>query len=230
MKRSLGLIVALLVLAGGLVFSQSGEEGTIEEFYLQSLEMQIIREQAVQLDRDMKLLALDNIEQLLEEGKVGNGDAEVHYLLDYLANEGVGHQVRENNRLVNDFPIVRKEACALLGKLGGEDAKNTLVTILNGDAEPMVLSEAVYQLGVIGLNDNNEASRAIAAAVNRQNIVNPSDNFAYASLLAFQKLAVANGGLQDPDAFRAIISIAQGPYIWEVRVKANEVLSELRKY
>ena len=28
----------------------------------------------------------------------------------------------------------------------------------------------------------------------------------------------------------AIISIAQGPYIWEVRVKANEVLSELRKF
>ena len=94
----------------------------------------------------------------------------------------------------------------------------------------MVLSEAVYQLGILGINENNEASRAISAAVNRQNVINPSDNFAYASLLAFQKIARANGGLQDPDAFRSIIAIAQGPYIWEVRVKANEILQELRKY
>ncbi len=230
MKRSIGYIAVLLVVSCGFLFAQSNEEGTIEEFYLQSLEMQIIREQAVQIDRDMKLLALSNIEQLLEEGGVANGDREVNYVLNYLANEGVGHQVRENNRLVNDYPIVRKEACALLGKLGGESAKNTLIDILGQDAEPMVLSEAVYQLGVIGLNENNEASRAISAAVTRQNAVNPSDNFAYASLLAFQKLAAANSGLQDPDALRAIISIAQGPYIWEVRVKANEVLSELRKF
>ena len=94
----------------------------------------------------------------------------------------------------------------------------------------MVLSEAVYQLGVIGLNENNEVSSAIAEAVRRQNVINPSDNFAYASLLAFQKLSAANSGLQDPNAFRSIIMIAQGPYIWEVRVKANEVLTDLRKY
>jgi len=231
MKRNLGVFILLasLLSLSGVIFAQD-TEGTVEEFYLQSMEMQIIQEQATTLDRDMKLMALDNIESMLDDGKVGEGDVEVHYILNSLVNEGVGHQVRENNRLINDFPVVRKEACALMGKLGGENAKDSLTGILRQDAEPMVLSEAVYQLGILGMNENNEVSTSIAEAVRSQNTINPSDNFAYASLLAFQKLAKANGGLQDPYAFRAIIMIAQGPYIWEVRVKANEVLSELRSY
>jgi len=232
MNRKWGVIFALILLttAFSALPAQNQAEGTVEEFYLQSLEMQIIQEQAVTLDRDMKLLALSNIESMMDDGKVAQGDPEVHYILNYLVNEGVGHQVRENNRLINDYPVVRKEAAALMGKLGGENAKTSLLSILHQDAEPMVLSEAVYQLGIIGLNKNNEVSSAIAEAIRQQNVVNPSDNFAYACLLAFQKLASANGGLQDPNAFRSIIMIAQGPYIWEVRVKANEVLSELRKF
>ena len=231
MKCNLGVFILLVcVLTPAVYLFSQDTEGTVEEFYLQSMEMQIISEQAGTLDRDMKLMALDNIESMLDDGKIGEGDPEVHYILNSLVNEGVGHQVRENNRLINDFPVVRKEACALMGKLGGENAKTSLITILGQDAEPMVLSEAVYQLGVLGFNRNNEVSSAIAQAVQSQNAINPSDNFAYASLLAFQKLAKANGGLQDPYAFRAIIMIAQGPYIWEVRVKANEVLSELRSY
>ena len=231
MKRSLGLKVAILVLFGTFLFSQSEDEETIEEFYLQSLEMQIIQEQAKLFDRDMKLLALDNIEELMEEGKVDSEDKEVHYLLDYLSKEGIGHQVRENNRLINNFPIVRKEACTLLGKLGGEDAKESLINLLRVESEPMVLSEAVYQLGVIGLNSRrNETSQAIAEAIHQQNNRNPSDNFAYASLLAFQKIAAINNGLRDPVALSAIITIIQGPYVWRVRAKAQELLKELRQY
>ena len=210
--------------------NRSQAEGTVEEFYLQSLEMQILQEQINGMGQDMKLLALSNIAHMMDDGKVSEGDPEVNYLLNLLANEGIGHQIRENNRLVNDFPVVRKEAAALLGRLGGDTAKKSLIQIAHNDIEPMVLSEAVYQLGVIGLNENNEVSTAIADALSRQSIMNPSDNFAYAALLAFQKLAAANGGLKDPNAFRAIITIAQGPYIYEVRVKANEVLNDLRQY
>ncbi len=232
MKRSLGVLIFLICLLTlpGSLFAQVDTEGTVEEFYLQSMEMVIIESQADSLDRDTKLLALSNIENMLDDGQIEEGDPEVQYILNKLVNEGVGHQIRENNRLINDFPVVRKESCALLGKLGGESAKDSLISILKHDAEPMVLSEAVYQLGTIGLNEDNEVSTAIAEAVRIQNTLNPSDNFAYACLLAFQKLAKSNGGIQDPYAFRSIIMIAQGPYIWEVRVKANEVLSELRSY
>ncbi len=236
MKRFISIALILILGITCSAFAQDsrssgdGAETTVEELYLRNMEIRIIREQAVTLDRDIKLLALKSIEEMIDDGKVSSGDPETHYVLDYLANEGIGHMVRENNRLVNNFPIVRKEACALLGELGGENSVNTLVLIMSNDNEPMVLSEAAYALGVIGLNEDNMVSSAIADAVLRQDALNPSDNFAYAALLAFQKIAVSNNGLRDPAAIRAVIAITQGNYIREVKTKANDVLNEMRKY
>ena len=212
MKRIFtAVIISLLVLAvAPALFSQSDDEITVEEFYLQNIEMVIIKEQASTLDRDSKLMALKNIEEMIDEGKVSDGDPEVHYILDYLAQEGLGREVNEGGRMVNNMPIVRKEACTLLGELGGEDAKNTLVDIALKDDETMVLSEAVYALGKLGMNDDNQVSQAVASIVLSQNVLGPDDNLAYSALLSLEKLAEANSGLSDPLAFQAIIAIAQG--------------------
>jgi hypothetical protein len=232
MKKILitAVILSFLAVTPALIFSQDDEELTVEEFYLQNIEMVIIKEQAATLDRDSKLMALKNIEEMLDDGKVSDGDTEIHYILDYLAQEGVGREINQGGRMINNMPIVRKEACTLLGELGGEDAKNTLVDIALKDVEPMVLSEAVYALGKLGLNDNNQVSQTIASIVLTQNTIGPDDNLAYSALLSLEKIAAANDGLHDPLAFQAIIAIAQGNYIRPVRMKANEILNELRKY
>ncbi len=223
------VIIIFLAVVPGL-FAQSDDEITVEEFYLQNIEMVIIKEQASTLDRDSKLMALKNIEEMIDEGKVSEGDPEVHYILDYLAQEGIGREINEGGRMVNNMPVVRKEACTLLGELGGEDAKNTLVDIALKDNETMVLSEAVYALGKLGINENNQVSQAIASIILSQNAIGPDDNFAYSALLSFEKLAAANNGLSDPLAFQAIIAIAQGNYIRPVKMKANELINDLRKY
>ena len=82
--------------------------------------------------------------------------------------------------------MVRKEACDLLGKLGGENSKDTLLEVLVQDDEPMVKAEAAYALGKIGYNENDEVARALAFAVVDQDVVNPDSNFAFAVLLAFE--------------------------------------------
>lgn len=223
------LLLIIMILTPGILWSQE-DDLTVEEFYLQNIEMQIIREQAVDQDRDMKLLALKNIEEMVDEGKVGEGDKEVHYLLELLANEGIGHEVRENGVIVNNYPIVRKEACTLLGEVGGEESKDTLIQITMKDSEPMVLSEAVYALGRLGYNESNEVSQSIANVVFSQDAIMPNDNLAFAALLSFEKLADTNAGLTDPYAVQAIIAIAKGNYIRPVKMKANELLNKLRDY
>ncbi|MBI9105492.1 MAG: HEAT repeat domain-containing protein [Spirochaetales bacterium] len=232
MKKILitAVILSFIAVTPALIFSQEDEELTVEEFYLQNIEMIIIKEQASTLDRDSKLMALKNIEKMLDEGSVSNGDPEVHYILDYLAQEGVGREINQSGRMINNMPIVRKEACTLLGELGGEDAKNTLVDIALKDVEPMVLSEAIYALGKLGLNENNQISQTIASIVLSQNTLGPDDNLAYSALLSLEKLADANNGLNDPLAFQAIVAIASGNYIRPVKMKANELLNKLRKY
>lgn len=223
------VIIFLLIAIAQLGFSQE-RELTIEELYLQNAEIRIIREQAASQDRDMKLLALENIQEMLDQGKLSSGAPEAHFVLDYLSGEGLSHQVRENKRLINYYPEVRRRAVNLLGQLGGENAQRTLVNVLYEDVEPMVMAEAAYALGQLGNNADNEVSQAIANVILIQDNTSPDNNFAFASLLALDKLAASNGGLNDSQAFQAIIRIAQGNYLRKVRLKAVQVLDRLRQY
>jgi hypothetical protein len=208
--------------------NQNSDERSVEESYLQeSVELMVIRETSRADSRDQKLVALEYIGDAIERGNTGE---EVRAALEYLSMEGVMNKARENGRLVNNFPDVRRQAAKYLGDLGTEEAKNTLIKICVADPEPMVLQEAVKSLGKIGLNDNEETVNAIAWTVKRFDILNPDNLLALSAIDAFDKLASANSGIKDPEAIRILIRIAEGPYIRPVQDKAKQVLMDLRKY
>ncbi|MFW6208975.1 MAG: HEAT repeat domain-containing protein, partial [Spirochaetota bacterium] len=173
----------------------------------------------------------NNLAELIEAGEVASGDPEATYILDRLSSEGIGVQIREAGRLINNFPEVRRKAAELLGKMGGEAAKDTLINVLISDDEPMVLAEAVYALGEMDAeNTNNQITQAISFSILNQDIMTPDQNFAYAALLSIEKLAERNGGLNDPSIYRALIRMSQGNYIRTVQQKAQEVMRQLMTY
>ncbi len=230
------LTLAIIVLASPVLFSQNedGEEAaadqTIEELYLsQDIELQIIRGQALANDREMKLLALQSIRQMVEDGSLSQENPGLFTVLESLATEGTQRQVRSGGAVINNFPDIRRQATQLLGEVGGPRAREALIDVLQDDPETMVLSEAVYALGVIGENEDNRAIRHITRVLSTENAAEaPDNNLAYASLLAIEKIAQAQGGLSDPEAINAILGVAGGTYIQAVRLKAVDVLSSLR--
>ena len=96
---------------------------TIEELFLRSVEFQILREKAFADDYDLKMSALDDIEKKLQDGSYATADQQVEFVLDYLALEGSAHTTRENGRLINNFPEVRRRAAEMLGRLGTDAGK-----------------------------------------------------------------------------------------------------------
>jgi hypothetical protein len=80
------------------------------------------------------------------------------------------------------------------------------------------------------MNDADDVSQSIAFVVSRFDILFPDNSLAFESLVAYEAIAEAQGGLRDPSAIRAIMRIADGNYITPVRNKALELLSKLRKY
>jgi hypothetical protein len=98
------------------------------------------------------------------------------------------------------------------------------------DDEPMVKAEAAYALGVVGLNEANDTVKAILFTLQQEDPSAPDNNLGYAICLALEKIAKAGGGIKEPDAYRALVRIAQGPYIRTVKQKALATLEELKKY
>ena len=172
---------------------------------------------------------------MFSDGKIKKGDPAIHNILDSLSGEGIKSVVTENRRKINYYPEVRRRACKLLGELGGEISRDTLIDITQKDDETMVLSQAVYALGIIGLNENNQALEAIAQVIDADaNKLRVDDNLAIASLLAIEKIAKKNGGFEEePDPFfifRSIIKIKEGNYSPNVKKWADMLLDRLKNY
>jgi len=234
MKKIVFLIIIAIISSS--LFAQN-KETTVEQRYLSTtIEIAIVTELAGADTREQKLIALDTIEQMIKDGKIKQDDIQINNVLTGLAGEGTFIVVREGNRKINNFPEVRTRAAKALGELGGEKSKNTLIDITTKENEPMVLSQAVFSLGIIGLNDNNESLLAIARVLelNSKRYPLPDDNLAVAALLAIEKIAEKNNGFPpEPDPrylYRAIIEVQQGNYSTNVRKWAESLITKLRHY
>lgn len=232
---ALVLFVAPVLALSAQTASQAGSsqaasrEITIEELFLKSVEFQILREKAASDDFEIKMSALDDLEKKVAGGVAQSDAQQIEFVLEYLAMEGSGRISRESGRQVNNFPEVRRRAANMLGRVGTEESKDALIRVLLIDEEPIVKAEAAYALGVLGMNPNNEVVKALEFAYNREDPTTPDQNFGYAVSLAIEKLAQKTpGGIKDPDAYRLLVKIAQGNYLRTVKMKALQVLDELK--
>jgi len=242
MKRSLPLLVGLLCIplagfaqaSGGSASGTTNATGqmTVEEKRLQSsVEVQVISSLVGENGRAEKFKALEYIRNMVDKGKVSEKNKEVVALLEELASEGTSKTVVEKGRVVNDFPDVRREAAELLGQVGGPQAREALINILVKDKEPMVISEAVYSLGIIGGGDQQaRIESSIVAIVKNQDVVKPDSNFAFAAVSALEMFGKKNNGKVSQEVFVALLRIQNGNYIRPVREKARQVLDGFTKY
>jgi len=226
-RFSILLVTAVIIIS--TVTAQQRKEMTPEESYLQeSIEIMIIRETARSYSRDQKLIALEYIGEALNRGSTND---EIRQTLDFLSKEGRRISARENGRLMNNYPDVRRQAVKYLGQIGTEEARKNLIDISTSENEPMVLQEVIKSLGDIGANPNNETVKTISWVFGTMNSSKETDNLvALATIDAFEKIARKNNGISAPEVVRTLILISEGPYVTPVRERAKQLIAELRTY
>ncbi|MCL2214883.1 MAG: HEAT repeat domain-containing protein [Treponema sp.] len=229
LKRfSILILMGVIVLTAAAAQSSTGRGMTVEESYLMEyMEIMIIRETARLDSRDQKLRALDYIGEAIGRG---NTNDEIRETLAYLSGEGRRSVARENNRVVNNFPDVRRQAARYLGIIGTEEARQSLIEIIQFENEPMVLQEAIKSLGDIGTNENNETVRYIAWVMDRYTNLNPDNLMALAAIDAFEKIASNNSGAISQEAITCLVRISEGNYLTPVKERARQLLADFRNY
>lgn len=232
-NRRLTIFTILAFAVVSMTFAQSQtaqREMSVEESYLQeSIELMIIRETARAATREQKMIAIEYIADAIDRG---NTSPEIAQTLGFLTMEGRMIQSRENGRLMNNFPEVRRQAAKQLGRMGTEEAVVALLNICQYENEPMVIQEAIKSLGDIGINnDSNDTIRHIAWIVRHFDNTNPDNLMAVATIDAFEKLARNNDGLNSPEAVQILVRISENyRYATPVRERARQALAELRSY
>jgi HEAT repeat protein len=222
------VITSVIIVSTVAAQGNSRSEMSPEQSYLQeALEIMIIRETARSSTREQKLFALDYISQAINRG---NNNDEIRQTLDYLSREGRNSVARENGRVMNNFPDVRRQSAKYLGQIGTEEARKTLIEVCSFENEPMVLQEAIKSLGDIGSNENNETVLHIAWVMGRFNNTTPDNLMALATIDAFEKIARKNNGISSPEVIRTLITISEGLYVSPVKERARQLIAELRTY
>ena len=232
LKKRFSILIITAVIITSTAAAQSNstakKEMSVEESYLQeSIEIMIIRETARAYTREQKLIALEYIGEAIDRGSTND---EIRQTLEFLSREGRMNQARENGRLMNNFPEVRRQSAKYLGKMGTEEARKSLLDICTYENEPMVLQEAIKSLGDIGTNENNDTVAHIAWIMSRFNATNPDNLMALATIDAFEKIARKNNGISAPEVPRTLNLIVEGQYVTPVKERARQLLAELRTY
>ena len=193
---------------------------TVEQAYLNSVEGVMIKEMVAAEGRDSKRVALQYIEEALNDGRKSE---EIQAALGSLATEGLSSVVREDGRVVNNYPEIRLRACELLGQMGTDKAKDVLVSVMYTDNEPSVITAAVKSLGEIGKNDNDEVFNMINWIARKFDTVNPTSSLALEILNTFEKMS--GSIINKKDMFETVMRIANNySYVTPVRTRAYEVM------
>lgn len=231
LKRYKVIFVLSLLFCTVFLFAQNNadaekknKERTIEELYLsQNIELQLIRNQALSNEWELKNLALQNLRSMAADGRINDENPGGFIILESLAKQDQAQNTR-------NFNLVRKEACNILGDIGGERAQKILTEVLMSDLEPMVLAEAVYALGKIGKDKKGDVMSRIMWVLHKENMkATPDNNFAFSTLLAIEKIGKSDDGIKNPETLNILIEILEKNYLKDVKLKAIDVIYALRK-
>ncbi|MDR1362972.1 MAG: HEAT repeat domain-containing protein [Spirochaetaceae bacterium] len=230
-KKEVVILITVFCASSGLLGNVSfagAQELSIEESYLQeSVEMMIIREQARSNEREGKLLALEYLRQMIEDGA---DTKEIQPLLAYMALEGILNKTREDGRVANNYPDIRVKAVEYLGEVKTKEAADTLLRVLAVDNEPSVISTAVRSLGKLGFNDGNYTVDAILYIFMQYDTTKPDNILALSVVDTCSAFSQNNDVKKSSAIYGALMRISNNAaYIKPVRDYAGKTLAKLYK-
>jgi len=140
-------------------------------------------------------------------------------------------QVRQNQKLVNDFPDLRAQAAGLLAQVGSAASRFALLRVVASEQDPVALAAEVRALGAISSDGDGASLRAAVRAFTGRSSLGADDRLAGALVDAVGHIAAYEGGISERSAVTALITVSTGPYDPAVQSAAMAILQgDLKAY
>jgi HEAT repeat protein len=227
--------VFLVILGMAPVFFLHPQEQETDEDWLRPGRAAVQRElryaQALAPDMRTKLTVIAEIRDRAMAGGIAAEDKNALGILRYLTEEGTRSRNQNQSFAAKSFPEARRASCEALGYIGGGTSREILISVLELDPEPMVLSEAVFALGKITTEPDEKILGAFRNLLETKVLVSGGDNnLAMALLSAIGKLADSETGVRDEELFRALMRILDTPLSPAVRQKARQLIEKMKGF
>lgn len=176
-------------------------------------------------DRTAKENILDEISKNFDSEKYSEDDKKLIELVDFLMGEGSVRRQFENGRLINDFPEIRRQSVKIMARIGGSDAKFSLLNALNTETHSSVKAEICLALAEPNMSDDSgDILRALSYMYRTTN--RPDQSLVKALIEAVENIAKGNS-MNYSEAIYLLSEIQHGNYNKEIRMRALEAIETL---
>ena len=175
-------------------------------------------------DRTQKSAILDDILNNFDKFGFSENDKELLQMVSYLAEEGSIRQEYENNRLINDYPDVRRKSVQVLARIGGDSARDALINILHTDQNPAVKAEVCNALAKV---KDNKDGKALNALVYIYRSTYRPDPYLIQSIITAVKQIATTDASAYADAIYVLSEIQMGSHQRKIREEAYNAIQEL---
>jgi len=176
-------------------------------------------------------LVLSDIDRRISSRSLGKSRWYVARMLERIVGLGLVTQVRQNQKLVNDFPDLRAQAAAFLARVGSTGSRAALLRAVDSESDGVALAAEIQALGAIASDGDGASLRAIVHAFASRARQSVDNRLASAMVDAVGRIAVYEGGISEPSAISALLAASAGGYDPSVRAAAESILQgDLKAY
>jgi len=196
-KRFIGLALTALFIVSAAAAQDAGGRTSGGGTQRQNrLDVNLLRDSVGPDGLDTRNKMLKDIGDAVAKG--GDISDEVYTALDFMSKEGLSNKTIRQGQLLNDYPTVRRQVAAQLGKIGSAKAVDILILLCRNETTLDVLRETIRALGDIGSNENGSTVSNILYKLQGFN-GRPADSdverVILAAVEAFDKIEKKNNGL-----------------------------------
>lgn len=176
-------------------------------------------------DRTSKERVLDEILNNFDSERYSEDDKKLIELVDFLMGEGSIRKQFENGRIINDFPEIRRKSVKVMARIGGTDAKFSLLNALNTESHSSVKAEICLALAEPNISDDSgDILRALSYMYRTTN--RPDQNLVAALIDAVKNIARGNP-MSYSEAIYLLSEIQHGNYNKDIRIRALDAIETL---